>query len=72
MNYLFSTEIKGGEGEDDEILNVDESFWYRLLYNAFQRVVQPAQKTTLTEMINSPDELPGGKALVCVTAEINT
>lgn len=35
MNYLFSTEIKGGEGEDDEILNVDESFWYRLLYNAF-------------------------------------
>lgn len=35
MNYPFSPKRKGRGGEDDETLNVDESFLYRLLYNAF-------------------------------------
>lgn len=34
MNSLFSTEKRGGG--DDEALNVDESFLYSLLHNAFE------------------------------------
>lgn len=57
MNSLFSTERKG-DGVDDETLNADESFLYSLLYNAFggQGRGLPCTKTTLTEMINRPDE----------------